>query len=144
MKALLNVIILALSTNAMAGLDVNLLRDMTLTLIDRENEQIEACGYDINNKRRCEILGGFMLKDIGLKGSYSYQVFEIDDAGIYSRLADFASINTDESLEPSEELICELEWYSYKYTLEERISDLTLGVIVRNKDDLFIKCERAN
>ena len=85
-----------------------------------------------------------MLKDIGLKGSYSYQVFEIDDAGIYSRRADFASINTDESLGLSEELICELEWYSYKHTLEERISALTLGVIVRNKDDLFIKCERAN
>ena len=143
MKAFLT-ILLAFSTNAWAGLDVKVLEDMSLTLLDRENNQIEACAHDAKNKRRCEILKGFFLKDGDFKGSYSYQIFDIDDDGVYSRLVDFAAINTDDSLELSKDLLCELEWYSYRYNLEERVEALTLGIMVRNRDDLSIKCERAN
>lgn len=143
MKALI-ITLLTISTTSLAGLKTQTLEEPVITIHDQENAQIEACGFDTKNKQRCELLKGFFLLDGDFEGSYSYQILEVDSAGVYSRLANFAQLNTNGTLKINEDLTCDLEWYSYRYTLEERVTALSLGVLVRNRDDLQIKCERKN
>ena len=140
MKIYTTLLLMMYSLNAAAGISTSKLDELSYKLSTTSERPLEVCGYDSNEKVRCESFRGIFLYTSQSRLSY-YKSLSLEDGNITVDDSIFAEVTDDSNVELDAEVTCELKLSKYRYTLKERLNAFAAGFLVKNKDSLNLYCE---